>query len=495
MRLGWSSHVYPLEAADFDDVPDYAGDSIPAGELPSDRVVLLIRKGHPDSLVRGRDEIARRAGGTVDVRVVFEPSVARWNLLGTLVRVCRNRYRYHGSRVYHISAKAVRGMKIERTIRTTDNPQQRAGKDRAASMSRLLTSLKRDGYRDDKPIAVMLCRTGGLADSLRQGHHRVSACLECGVDRMAVEFVAAGVAPWQRWAWVRRLQKKPAAETAWRNIVDGVGADMGLSRCRVVLENKYINDVFFEGRFKGRDAIVKCSSTCAWSIGNEFRLASRLRAAAPLVVPEPLAVWTSDDGRRAFVVTEKVGGPSLTDLLVRGVTEAQADGFASLNKTGVLHRDVYTDNFLLGADGHLKVIDFQMSIDRNDYREDPWVAAHPKFLYVVFGVNHNTPCGCWDDRAALDAVLALLPATDAVAQARRKLAAMPDIAFTARPPFGARLVLGAYALSLMIQSHVPWRSRKRRNQARKRLDTIRAQGGTDVDGRDPDASCAGKVEP
>ena len=293
------------------------------------------------------------------------------------------------------------------------------------------------------------------------------------------------------------------AKAGWRQVVDGAGADMGLSDCRVVLENKYINDVFFEGRFKGRDAIVKCSSTCAWSIGNEFRLAARLRASAPLVVPEPLALWTSDDGRRAFVVTEKVGGPSLTDLLVRGVTEAQADGFAAdilmlaeaLNKTGILHRDIYTDNFLLGSDGHLKVIDFQMSIDRNDYREDPWVAAHPKFLYVVFGVNHNTPCGCWDDRAALDAVLALLPATDAVAQARRQLAAMPDIAFTARPPLGARLKLGLYALSLMIQSHVPWRSRKRRNQARKRLDTIRARGGTDVDGRDPEAINAGKVTP
>lgn len=289
----------------------------------------------------------------------------------------------------------------------------------------------------------------------------------------------------------------------WRQVVDGVGADMGLSDCRVVLENKYINDVFFDGRFKGRDAVIKCSSKCAWSIGNEFRLASRLFAVAPSVVAEPLAVWTSDDGRRAFVVTEKVGGPSLTDLLMRGVTEAQADGFASdilmlaeaLNKTGILHRDIYTDNFLLGADGHLKVIDFQMSIDRNDYREDPWVAAHPKFLYVVFGVNHNTPCGCWDDRAAFDAVLALLPATDAVKQARRKLASMPEIAFTARPPLGARLTLGAYAVSLMIQSHLPWRSRKRRNQARKRLATIRACGGTDVDGRDPDTTCAGKAVP
>ena len=289
----------------------------------------------------------------------------------------------------------------------------------------------------------------------------------------------------------------------WRMVVDGVGADMGLSGCRVLMENKYINDVFFEGQFKGRDAVIKCSSKCAWSIGNEFRLASRLFAAAPSVVAEPLAVWTSDDGRRAFVVTEKVSGPSLTELLERGVTDAQADGFAedilalagALERTGILHRDIYTDNFLLGADGHLKVIDFQMSIDRNDYREDPWVASHPKFLYVVFGVNHNTPCGCWDDRAALDAVLALLPATDAVKQARRKLASMPEIAFTARPPLGARLTLGAYAISLMIQSHVPWRSRKRRNQARKRLATIRACGGTDVDGRDPDATCAGKAAP
>ena len=261
--------------------------------------------------------------------------------------------------------------------------------------------------------------------------------------------------------------------------------------------------MFFEGQFKGRDAVIKCSSKCAWSIGNEFRLASRLFAAAPSVVAEPLAVWTSDDGRRAFVVTEKVLGSSLTELLARGVTDAQANGFAedilalagALERTGILHRDIYTDNFLLGADGHLKVIDFQMSIDRNDYREDPWVASHPKFLYVVFGVNHNTPCGCWDDRAALDAVLALLPATDAVKQARRKLAAMPEISFTARPPLGARLTLGAYAISLMIQSHVPWRSRKRRNQARKRLATIRARGGTDVDGRDPDATCAGKAAP
>ena len=220
MHLGWSSHVYPLESADFADVPDYAGEPIPESELPSDRVILLIRRGRSDSLVRGRDEIARCAGGRVNVRVVFEPAVARWNLFGTLVRVCRNRYRFHGSHVYHISAASVRGMKLERTIRTTGNPHERAGKNRAESMKRLLESLKRDGYRDDRPIVVMLCRTGGLVDSLRQGHHRVSACLECGVDRMAVEFAAAGVAPWQRWGVFRRI----AAACAVFSVLAGIAA-------------------------------------------------------------------------------------------------------------------------------------------------------------------------------------------------------------------------------------------------------------------------------
>ena len=219
MHIGWSSHVYPLEAADFADVPDYAGNPIPENELPPDKVILFIRKGCPDSLVRGRDEIARCEGGTVDVRVVFEPTVARWNLPGTLVRVCRNRYRFHGSHVYHISAESVRDMKLERAIRTIENPHDRDGQDRVASMIRLLESLKREGYRDDKPIVVMLCRTGGLEDSLRQGHHRVSACLACGIDRMAVEFAAAGVAPWQRWGVFMRVAMLAAVFAVFAGVV------------------------------------------------------------------------------------------------------------------------------------------------------------------------------------------------------------------------------------------------------------------------------------
>lgn len=271
------------------------------------------------------------------------------------------------------------------------------------------------------------------------------------------------------------------AKAEWRRVVDGVGAELGLADCRVLLENKYINDVFFAGRFKGRAAIVKCSSTCAWSIGNEFRLASRLHAAAPLVVSEPLAVWTSDDGRRAFVVTEKVSGPSLTELLAQGVTAAQADGFAAdilmlaktLKETGVLHRDLFADNLLLGADGHLKAIDWQLAIDRNDYREDPWVASHPKFLYVVFGVNRELGLGVWNDFHALGKILAQLPQTDAVRSASAWLSAEePAMTFAAPPRATTRLRLRLYAVSLRLQMALRGRKHRKYAQLERRYRTI-----------------------
>ena len=271
------------------------------------------------------------------------------------------------------------------------------------------------------------------------------------------------------------------ARAVWRQVVDDTGGELGLADCRVLLENKYINDVFFEGRFHDRPAIVKCSSTCAWSIGNEFRLASRLHAVAPSVVPEPLAAWASEDGRRAFVVTEKVSGPSLTELLARGVTDAQADGFAAdivrladaLKQTGIVHRDLFADNLLLGEDGHLKAIDWQLAVDRNDYREDPWVERHWKFRYVVFGVNRELGLGVWNDFHALGKILAQLPQTDAVRAAAARLSAeAPSSAISAPPDALTWLKLRLYAVSLRLQMVLRGRRHRKYAQLERRYRTI-----------------------
>ncbi len=198
MHLGWSSCVYPLSADDFAAVPDYSGEPIPDCDLPDDEVVLFMGKGEEDSLLRGREVVRAHAGGTVGVRIVFRPNIPKWNIPAAVVRVFRNKYRFRSTNVYHIAAQSVREMGLERAVRTLDNPQLRANKDRMSSMERLRRSLETNGYDDARPIVVMLCRTGGRTDSLRQGHHRVSACLACGIDQMAVAFDAAGAVPWGR---------------------------------------------------------------------------------------------------------------------------------------------------------------------------------------------------------------------------------------------------------------------------------------------------------
>ena len=203
-HLGWSSHVYPLDAVDVARLPDYEGPAIPDAALPSDAIIVYIRPDGPDVLLRGRGAIedALRAdqSGAAPVRIVFKPRIPKWNIAATMVRVLRNPYRYYGTGRYHIAAAAVRAMGLERAIRTLDNPQKRGKSDRLAQMDKLEKSLKENGYDDSNPIKILLCRTGGRLDSLRQGHHRVSACLACGVQKMSVIFSAAGALP----AWFGR---------------------------------------------------------------------------------------------------------------------------------------------------------------------------------------------------------------------------------------------------------------------------------------------------
>ena len=195
-HLGWSSHVYPLEAADLVALPDYVGEPIPEEALPKDAVILFIRPDGPDALLRGREVLAAQdPHAAVSTRVVFKPSVAKWNLFATLIRVFRNHYRYHGTGRYHVSALAIRQLGLERTIRSVDAPQPRGNEDRQAAMHRLMDSLKSVGYDETRPIHIMLCRTGGVKDSIRQGHHRISACLACGIDRIVASFSASGALP------------------------------------------------------------------------------------------------------------------------------------------------------------------------------------------------------------------------------------------------------------------------------------------------------------
>ena len=277
---------------------------------------------------------------------------------------------------------------------------------------------------------------------------------------------------------------------------DGVGEPGrmkgGFSDLKVFLENKYINEVFYEGKFNGRDCIVKCSRRCAWSLGNEFELASRIYEAAPSVVERPLAHGTdfaTDSGAEvpqglAYVVTERIAGPSLTELLEKGIDERQADAFAAdivalahaLRDKEVVHRDLFADNLLLGADGHLKAIDFQLAIDRGHPREDPWVKRHWKFRYVVFGVNRELGLGVWNDFHALWKILAKFPQTPAVKAAVAEIVSEAPLMTYSDPPGPfTRFRLWLYALSLRGQMLLRGKKHRKYAQLERRWRTVKCR--------------------
>lgn len=270
------------------------------------------------------------------------------------------------------------------------------------------------------------------------------------------------------------------AVAKWSLVMEGEGARLGLSRCRVVLEGKYINDVFYSADFGGCPAFVKCSSKCPWSIGNEYALGRRMYEVAPEVIVRPLVCCR----KSAFIATEYVEGPSLTELLAKGLAEKQADAFAgdirrlarALRQTGILHRDLFSDNLLLGADGHLKAIDWQLAIDRNDYREDPWVKRNWKFRYVVFGVNRELGLGVWNDFHALGKILAQFPQTETVKAVAAELAADEASMTFAAPPKGMdRVRLWLYGCSLRLQMLLRGREHRKYAQLERRWRTVRCK--------------------
>ena len=248
------------------------------------------------------------------------------------------------------------------------------------------------------------------------------------------------------------------------------------------LENKYINDTFRRCEHNGRPCVEKFSSKAVWSIRNEFDLGRRIHAAAPTVTPEFYAYrYFPAPQPRASVAAEQIAGPCLSELLKCGITDAQADGFAAdllslanaLRTTGIVHRDLFADNLMLGADGHLKAIDWQLAIDRDRYQEDDWVRRHWKFRYVVFGVNRDLPLGHWNDFMALAAVLAQFPPTRAVTAAReRLLSEAKEMTFAAPPNAMERLKLFGYAISLRLQMLLRGKRHRKYAQLERRYRTI-----------------------
>ena len=93
-------------------------------------------------------------------------------------------------------------MKIERSFRNKDsaytfsNPLYRYSESERKRRYETLYKSMQNGYDDNYPIEIMLLRMLGIKDTVNNGHHRIGIALECNLPQIAVNFSAAGQAPY-----------------------------------------------------------------------------------------------------------------------------------------------------------------------------------------------------------------------------------------------------------------------------------------------------------
>lgn len=185
----------------------------------------------------------------------------------------------------------------------------------------------------------------------------------------------------------------------WDALISTEGKRLGLMDCRPFLENKMVNDIFYEGMFNNRPCIVKCSSKDPQSITFEYEILKRLHKANRELFPEPFACVTSADNQMAFLITEKI-----TDTGFIDPTTALSDVIniaRTLESEKIVHRDIYRGNFFFASDGHLKLFDFQFSVDRNKPCVSRWLDANWKYHFIIFARIKDQPPATWNDISAL----------------------------------------------------------------------------------------------
>lgn len=224
--------------------------------------------------------------------------------------------------------------------------------------------------------------------------------------------------------------------SAWDELIVVEGAKMGLSGCRPFLENKLVNDIFYKGLYNGKPCIVKCSSRAPESIVNEYEVARRVCAEDPLACAESYACWRSPDCRRAFVVLERLPGPSLMELLSSrfggdvALEERVAEGMLrialALQRTGVVWRDIFHDNFMLDSSKNIRLIDAQFAALRNGFSEDPYLRRNWKYRISVFAIHPGLWGRGWNDVPQILHYMRNLHSTPVVERVRGELAGISD---------------------------------------------------------------------
>ena len=209
-RICYSSEIYNLATEDIMSLPD----SPLNFKSPAETVTVLLGNRQkwndktcitPDTLLSGRKLVERALAAReqyIPVQIAFTSEMSAYNFWAPIIRVLRYKYKKYSSRSYHMRPSEIRERKLERGMRTAENayifsnPKYKMAKaERRKMYDKLVSSMRQNGYDENYPLDIMLCRNMGVKDTLNQGHHRLGVAIECGIERVPVIFSAAGQAP------------------------------------------------------------------------------------------------------------------------------------------------------------------------------------------------------------------------------------------------------------------------------------------------------------
>ncbi len=208
----------------------------------------------------------------------------------------------------------------------------------------------------------------------------------------------------------------------WRVVADEMCSLAPLDDLRPArLASRRVNPelpvLFFSAVFEGRPAFVKYSPVAPNAVAAEWKYPRKVRRICPDLCVEPL-FWHATAAGGAFVVLERLDGVTLEERLSSGDIGAdEAEKIAvdmrnivhTLEKAGLVHRDIRPANLMVTPDGHVKIFDFQFAIDRAGYEERLYFAERHKELLYPLGEDFAVAPGRWNDRHSMVKCLELLP--------------------------------------------------------------------------------------
>lgn len=198
-----SSHRYPFEIADVLVLPDTPN----ARPVKGENVIVFLgdkAKNIPDTLYQGRgylEHLLRQGETHAPVAVAFKRNRPWFDVLAPFCKVWRNRFCSYNTNKYHLDPLFIRENGLERGQRNKNNAYRYSKwklsrEQRDKQYNELHDSLQ-NGYDDNYPMEVMVCRSAGARDTLHQGHHRMMFCTEMNIHRACITFRYVSHAP--RW--------------------------------------------------------------------------------------------------------------------------------------------------------------------------------------------------------------------------------------------------------------------------------------------------------